>query len=104
MNQTGGALGILIGAFVVILTLTILMQPVGVLVDEARDSLTTAGSTIKYGTNADGVVEAVGTSSALPDVTTIFMYLIGLAILGGFIVWVIRYGKGGYYQEFGDDY
>jgi len=94
-----GFLEILIGAFVVILVLTIFMQPISILNDTARDSLTGAGSTIKYGTDIDGNVVAVGTSSAIPDITTGLLWMIGIAILGGFIVWIIRYGRGGVYEE-----
>jgi len=92
-----GLLDILIGAFVVILVLVIFMQPVSFLNDEARDSLTSSGLTTKYGTDINGEVVAVGPSSALPDVTSALLWLIGPAIFGGFIVWVIRYGRGGYY-------
>ena len=92
-----GLLEILIGAFVVILVLTIFMQPISLLNDKARDSLTGAGSTIKYGTDINGDVIAVGTSSALPDIVSVLLWLIGAAIFGGFIVWIIRYGKGGVY-------
>ena len=93
-----GLLEILIGAFVVILVLTIFMQPISLLNDEARDSLTNAGSTIKYGTDINGDVVAVGPSSALPDITSVLLWLIGAAIFGGFIVWIIRYGRGGVYD------
>jgi len=93
-----GLLEILIGGFVVILVLVIFMQPISILNDQARDSLTGAGSTMKYGTDINGEIVAVGPSSALPDTTTVLLWLIGLAILGGFIVWIIRYGKGGYYE------
>jgi len=98
-----GLLEILIGSFVVIIVLVIFMQPVSILNDIARDSLTGAGSTAKYGTNSDGNVVLVGTSSALPDVTTIFLYMIGIAIVGGFFVWIIRFGRGGVYDQ-GADY
>ena len=94
-----GLLEILIGSFAVIIVLVIFMQPVSILNDIARDSLTDAGSTIKYGTDTDGNVIAIGTSSALPDVTTIFLYMIGIAIVGGFFVWIIRFGRGGVYDQ-----
>jgi len=94
-----GLLEIFIGSFVVILTLTIFMQPVAMLNDEARDSLTGSGSTIKYGTDSDGNVVAVGTSSAFPDITSAFLWGIGLFIVIGFMIWIIRYGRGGVYDE-----
>ena len=93
-----GLLEILIGAFVVILVLTIFMQPISLLNDEARDSLTGSGSTIKYGTDAEGNVVAVGTSSAFPDITSGFLWMIGLMIVVGFIIWIVRYGRGGVYD------
>ena len=93
-----GLLEILIGSFVVILVLVIFMQPVSILSDEARDSLTGAGSTDKYGTDAEGNVVLVGPSSALQDVTTILLWLIPISIVIGFIVWIIRYGRGGMYD------
>lgn len=98
-----GALNIIIGVFVVIITLTILIQPVNILNENAQNSLENSGSTVKYGTNSAGEVIEVGASSALSGITTALLYFIGLAILGGFIVWVIRYGRGGYYDE-GDIY
>jgi len=93
-----GLLEILIGSFVVILVLTIFMQPISILNDEARDSLTGAGSTMKYGKDINGDIVPVGTSSALPDIVSVLLWLIGAAIFGGFIVWIIRYGRGGYYD------
>lgn len=93
-----GLLEILIGSFVVILVLVIFMQPISILNDEARDSLVGSGSTIKYGTDSDGNVVAVGTSSALPNITSILMYSVGLFIVIGFVVWVIRFGRGGQYE------
>jgi len=93
-----GVLEILIASFVVIIALVIFTQPILILNDEARDSLTDSGATIKYGTDAEGNVVEVGSSSALPDITTILMWLIPLSIVIGFIVWVIRYGRGGYYD------
>jgi hypothetical protein len=94
-----GVLEIMIGAFVVILVLVIFMQPINILNEQARDSLTGAGSTMKYGTDSEGNVVEVGTSSALPDITTVLMWFIGLAIVIGFVIWVIRFGKGGYYEQ-----
>ena len=93
-----GLLEILIGSFVVILVLVIFMQPVSILSDEARSSLTGAGATDKYGTDAEGNVVLVGPSSALQDVTTILIWLIPISIVIGFIVWIIRYGRGGMYD------
>ncbi len=93
-----GLLEILIGSFVVILVLVIFMQPVSILTEEARDSLTGAGSTVKYGTNSDGQVVEIGPSSALANVTSILLYSIGLFIIIGFVVWVIRFGRGGQYD------
>ena len=74
------------------------MQPVLVLTDHASDSLTGAGSTPKYGTNSDGEIIEVGSSSALPDISTALIYLIGISIVLGFVVWIIRYGRGGMYE------
>lgn len=93
-----GLLEILIGGFVVILVLVIFMQPIALLNDEARDSLTTSGATVKYGTDINGDIIAVGSSSALPDIVSILLWSIGLAIIIGFIVWVIRFGRGGVYD------
>ena len=93
-----GLLEIIIGAFVVILVLTIFMQPIMLLNDKARDSVTGSGSNIKYGTDADGNVVAVGTSSAFPDLVSALLWGIGLFIIIGFIVWIIRYGRGGVYD------
>lgn len=93
-----GALEILIAGFVVVITLVVFMQPVLFLNDEARDSLTVAGSTVKYGTDSEGNVVAVGSSSVLPDVTSVLLWSIGLAIVLGFVVWVVRYGRGGAYD------
>jgi hypothetical protein len=93
-----GLLEILIGSFVVILVLVVFMQPIAILNDEARDSLVGSGATIKYGTDSDGNVVAVGTSSALPNITSILMYSVGLFIVIGFVVWVIRFGRGGQYE------
>jgi hypothetical protein len=93
-----GLLEIIIGAFVVILVLTIFMQPISLLNDEARDSVTGSGSTIKYGTDSDGNVVAVGPSSAFPDLVSALLWGIGLFIIIGFIIWIIRYGRGGVYD------
>jgi ABC-type dipeptide/oligopeptide/nickel transport system permease subunit len=93
-----GLLNILITGFTVIIVLVIFMQPVLILNDEARDSLTGAGSTVKYGTDSEGNVVPVGTSSALPDITTAFLWMIGFSIVIGFIIWVVRYGRGGVYD------
>ena len=95
-----GVLNIFISAFVVIIALIIFSQPILIMNDEARDSLTGSGSTVKYGTDSEGNVVEVGTSSALPDVTSIFLWLIPSAIVIGFIVWIIRYGRGGVYEEY----
>jgi len=96
-----GLLEIIIGAFVVIIVLVIFMQPIMLLNDTARDSLNNSGSTIKYGTNSDGNVIAIGSSSALPDITTALLWGIGFFILIGFIIWIIRFGRGGQY-DYGD--
>ena len=90
-----GVLEILIGSFAVILVLVIFMQPINILNDQARDSLTGAGSTMKYGTDINGDIVQVGTSSALPDITSSFLWMIGLAIMIGFVIWIVRYGRGG---------
>lgn len=94
-----GVLNIIIGAFLVIIVLTILMQPVNILNQEAQNVLENQGQTIKYATNSQGEVVEVGPASALSGVTTALMYFIGLAILAGFVVWIIRYGRGGVYEE-----
>jgi len=75
------------------------MQPISILNDQARESLVGAGSTMKQGTDSEGNVVDVSTSSALPDITTILLWIIGLAIVLGFVIWVIRFGKGGYYDQ-----
>ena len=93
-----GALEIIIGGFVVILVLVIFMQPISILNDEARDSLVNSGSTIKYGTDINGDIISVGSSSALPDFVSVLLWSIGLAIVLGFIVWVVRFGRGGVYD------
>ena len=93
-----GALEILIGGFTVIIVLIIFMQPISILNDESRDSLTNSGSTVKYGTDTNGDIVAVGPSSALPDVTSVLLQGIGLFIVLGFIVWIVRYGRGGQYD------
>ena len=93
-----GLLEILIGSFAVILVLIIFMQPISILNDTARDSLTGSGATVKYGTNSDGNVIAIGTSSALPDIVSALLWLIPLSIVIGFIVWIIRFGRGGFYN------
>jgi len=93
-----GLLEILISSFIVILVLVIFMQPVSILSETARDSLTDAGSTMKYGTNSDGNVIEVSTSSALPDLSSVLIWFIPLSIVIGFIVWVVRYGRGGQYD------
>jgi len=95
-----GLLEILIGSFVVILVLVILMQPISILNDQARDSLTGSGAIIKQGTNADGEIVDVGSSSAIPDLTTVLLWSIGLFIIIGFVVWIIRYGRGGQYDYY----
>ena len=94
-----GALNIIIATFAVILVLTIFMQPVNILLGNVEDSLTNAGSTIKYGTNSAGEVIEVGPSSGLANITLALLYFIGLAIVGGFVVWVVRFGQGGVYDE-----
>jgi len=43
-------------------------------------------------------VVAVGTSSAFPDITSGFLWMIGLMIVVGFIIWIVRYGRGGVYD------
>lgn len=93
-----GLLEILIGSFAVILVLIIFMQPISILNDTARDSLTGSGATVKYGTNSDGNVIAIGSSSALPDIVSALLWLIPLSIVIGFIVWIIRFGRGGFYN------
>lgn len=93
-----GLLEIIIGTFVVILVLTIFMQPISLLNDEARDSMTTSGTNIKYGTDINGQVVAVGTSSAFPDLVSALLWGIGLFIIIGFIIWIIRFGRGGVYD------
>ena len=95
-----GLLEILISSFIVILVLVIFMQPVNILSDISRDSLIGAGSTIKYGTNSDGNVIAIGTSSALPDLSSVLIWFLPLSIVIGFIVWVVRYGRGGQYEGY----
>ncbi len=93
-----GVLEILIGTFVVILVLVIFAQPILVMNDEARETLEDAGATAKFGTDPEGNIVMVGTSSGLPDITTIFLWLIPTAIVIGFIIWVIRFGRGGVYD------
>lgn len=93
-----GVLEIIIAAFTVFLVLVIFMQPISILNDEAQDSLNNAGSNIKYGTDSEGNVVAVGSGSALPDITTALLMSIGLFIVIGFIIWILRYGRGGQYD------
>ena len=93
-----GLLEILIGSFVVILVLVIFAQPIVILNDEARDSLTGSGTTPKYGTDPEGNVVEVGPSSGLPDITTILLWFIPTMIVIGFIIWIIRFGRGGVYD------
>ncbi len=95
MNARGGLLEILIGSFVVILVLVVFMQPIVTLTDLASDTLNGPGSTPKFGTDTSGNIIEVGPSSALPDLTTGLMSIIGLMIVIGFIVWIIRFGRGG---------
>lgn len=92
-------LELLISIFVVILVLVVFMQPLNILRDTAHDSVDGAGSTMKYGTDSEGNVIAVGSSSAFPDLTTALMYLIGLGFVGGAVVWIIRFGRGGFYND-----
>lgn len=94
-----GALNIIIATFAVIIVLVIFMQPVNILLGNVEDSLNDAGSTMKYGTNSAGEVIQVGPSSGLANITLGLLYFIGLAIVGGFIVWVVRFGQGGVYDE-----
>lgn len=99
MNERGGLLEIIIGVFVVILVLVAFMQPVSILTDLANDSINGAGSTPKFGTNSDGNIVEVGPSIALPDLTVGLLSIIGLVIIIGFIVWIIRFGRGGIQNE-----
>ena len=94
-----GLLDLVIGIFVVILVLVVFMQPLNILRDEAQDSVDSAGTVIKYGTDTEGNVVAVGSSSAFPSLTTALMYLIGLGFVAGVVVWIIRFGRSGYYQD-----
>lgn len=85
-----GVLEVIIGVFVVMIVLVIIMQPIIVLNDVAEEQLTIASNTTKMGTNSDGQIVEVGGSSALPQLTTMFMVGVGLFILLGFIIWIVR--------------
>lgn len=67
------------------------MQPVLILVDTASDILG-SNNTMKYGTDSDGNVVAVGNSFAGADLIIGLISAIGLAFVVGFIIWA---GRGG---------
>ena len=97
-----GVLQIFIGVITVLIVLVIMMQTINVLNDVADDVLTSQGATPKYGRDVvTGDTVLVGPSSALAEGTSLLLYSIGLAIVIGFIVWVVRHGKGGVYEEYG---
>ncbi len=87
-----GALNILISAFILIVVLLVVMQPVLILWDVAQTTFV-AKNTTMYGTDSDGNVVAVGASLFGYDLTLGILSLIGIAFVTGFILWASKGGK-----------
>lgn len=87
-----GALNIIISAFVLVVFLLVLMQPILILWDVAQDTFVSKNTTM-YGTDSDGNVVAVGDALWGMDLTLGILSLIGIAFVVGFIIWASKGGK-----------
>lgn len=87
-----GAFNIILSGVILFLFLLIIMQPLIILGDVARD-LKVANNPVKYGTDSQGTVVPVGDSFFGLDFTTGLLAAIGLAMVVGFIVWASKGGR-----------
>jgi hypothetical protein len=87
-----GALNIIISAFILVVFLLVLMQPILILWDVAQETFVQKNTTM-YGTDSDGNVVAVGDGLFAMDLTLGILSLIGIAFVVGFILWAAKGGK-----------
>jgi len=90
-----GMVHIIAGVMIFTIIMVILLQPIISLNDELADIL--GANPEKTGRNMEtGEIDIpVGPSSAFPDMVLALLAGIGFFITLGFIIWIIRYGRGG---------
>lgn len=93
-----GAINIVIGSVILLFFLLVFMQPVLLLVDQAKTTIDSQNTTM-YGTNSDGEIVEVGSSVWGADLLIGLLAAIGFAFFLGFIIWAGRGGKDPY-EEF----
>ena len=84
-----GALKMLIGTLIFIITIVVIAQPMISILDGTTALRNTASTTPMYGTNSDGNVVIVGYANQGGDLTEILLYGTGLFMTIGFIIWLV---------------
>jgi len=82
---------IIVSCLVVLIALTILMQPILFISDAAHTQLTTNSTHMKQGKDLNGSIVNVGYASAFPDITFALISIIGLAFILGTIWFIIKW-------------